>query len=550
MPLFKNWKVINNKSPKTSEEAIDILLENRNLTEEAAKNEFLNPIHPDEFNLEEIGIEEKQVEKAIERIKLAKKERQKVVVFGDYDVDGICATAIMWETLHKAGIDVMPFIPNRFVDGYGLKPAAIDKLLLKYPDLKLIITVDNGIVAHDAVKHAAENNIDIIISDHHTKDKTKNKALSVVHSTKICGAAVSYFFAKEINKSLRQAQSKHLELAAMGTISDQMPLISINRSIVKFGLRMLSMSQRLGLNTLIDQTVSDSNKVSTYDINFKIGPRINAAGRIDEGLIALQLLCTKDKKRSEKLALQLNELNTKRQEIVKQVVESAKAKVEDEDKLIVIWGENLHEGVIGLAASKLVEKFYRPSIVLSVEGDKAKASARSVSGFNIIEAIRELDDLLIEGGGHEMAAGFSIYTNKLEEFRSKINNLNKEKLTEKLLTPSLIIDTKINFDLFTLDFWKKLEKFEPYGTGNFSPVFVTEGARITEIKTVGQENKHLKLKFSQNSVEFDTIAFNMGFLAIDLHTDLVLDIAYNLDLNVWNGRRSLQLKLKDLRASI
>lgn len=548
MQRYKNWKIIASNTPKTLEEVENTLLENRKIFESNEKKEFLKPSNPEIYKLKDLNIDEKQVKKALERISAARKNKEKIIVYGDYDVDGVCSTAIVWETLYKLKLNVSPYIPNRFSDGYGIRKKSLEKLLIQNPDLKLIITVDNGIVAHEAINFANKKGIDVIVLDHHEKDNKKNKSLAIIHSTKICGAAVAYFFSLSLLKKFKINSSNLLELATLGTISDQMPLIGINRSIVWYGLKEISKTKRIGLKKLIEISSIDKS-ITTYDINFKIAPRINAAGRVDEGLKALQLLCTKDEARASKLAEELNNLNLKRQEIVERTIELAKGKVEEENKIILVWGEGLHEGVIGLAASKLVEKYYRPSIVLSVDGDIAKASARSINGFNIISAIRELEELIIEGGGHEMAAGFSIYKKSLEEFNLRINDLNKNKLTDELLTPYLKVDTKINFNLLNREFYKLLEKFSPKGIGNPEPVFVSTGVRVKDFKKVGADGKHLKIIFSQNGVEIDTIAFNMGYLAEALMKDLVIDIAYNVDLNIWNGRESIQLKLKDVRES-
>jgi single-stranded-DNA-specific exonuclease len=473
------WEVLH-KSPVTkTEPLIDILLNNRGIKKEKEKKEFFNPTDPTKITLKSLGIKEPEVKKIIQRINKAKKNGEFVIIYGDYDADGITATAILWETLHEIGLEVLPFIPDRFEDGYGIKPESVEKLKKQFPNLSLIITVDNGIVAYKGVEKAGEMGIDVIIIDHHQKGLQKLNTLFIIHSTFVCGSALAWFFSREIIKRsdlLINNIQERLQLAAIGTIADQLPLTGSNRSIVKYGLVELNKTKRPGLLELFKEArltkVDTINNIGTYEVGYVIAPRINAMGRLKHGIESLRLLCTKNREKAFEIASGIGRTNSERQKIVEEVLLLARKKVTNE-KVIVIAGENYHEGVIGLAAGRLVEEFYRPAIVLSVNGDVSKASARSISGFNIIEAIRSID-LHIEGGGHPMAAGFSITTENIEIFSKKINKFAEGILTDEMLQKKLKIDCQIDFELINMDLVSKLKSFEPTGLGNFTAVFLSK----------------------------------------------------------------------------
>ncbi|EKE04953.1 MAG: hypothetical protein ACD_19C00428G0015 [uncultured bacterium] len=320
-----------------------------------------------------------------------------------------------------------------------------------------------------------------------------------------------------------------------------MPLLGVNRSLVKFGLPELTKTKRVGLQLLFKDL--KINNVGVYEVGYMIAPRINAMGRLASATDSLRFLCTRDIKKAGDLNKLLNNTNIERQKIVEDVLGQTLKQVQGGEKVIVISG-NYHEGVIGLASGKITEKFYRPSIVLSEMGDISKASARSISGFNIIEAIKETD-LILEGGGHPMAAGFSIYTEKIEEFRLKINKLSNEKLTDAILERKLKIDLEINFEEIDTELVEAIKKFEPTGQGNYSPIFISKNVKVIEVKPVGQEGKHLKLKLEQNEIIFDAIWFG-ATTKFDIND--IVDAAYAVEENVWNNKTSIQLKVKDIKA--
>jgi single-stranded-DNA-specific exonuclease len=546
------WEILHKKSGDAKEIA-GVLLGNRGIKTPKQKKEFLNPISPDKIKIKDLGVSSTSLKKAVKRIQKAKKNKESVIVYGDYDADGITATAIMWETLHSLGLDVLPHIPDRFEEGYGINALSVENLKSKTPNLKLIVTVDNGIVAHEGIKKAKELGIDVIITDHHQRGKTSPGSLATIYTDKISGSGVAWIFARELCKlfhlSLISSRSK-LELAAIGTIADQMPLVGFNRSIVKFGLADLARTKRPGLLALFRQSGLTGGKpvgqIGTYEVNYVIAPRINAMGRLKNGIDSLRLLCTTKKDKADGLSRILGRTNLERQKIVDDVVVLARSSVSDQ-KVIVVAGENYHEGVIGLAAGKLVEEFYRPAIVFSKKEGISKASARSISGFNIIEAIRLLPDFLIEGGGHPMAAGFSIETSKIETFAKEINKVADKLLTAGILEKKLKIDCKINFDQIDYNLYDSLKQFEPFGLGNPAPTFMTEDVEVLDARTVGRESKHLKLRLKQNGYIFDSILFGGGEIYSKLTRNTKIDIVYLVEENAWNGNKSLQLKIKDVR---
>lgn len=523
------WEIIGK-----DKDIVKTLLKNRGIENE---KEFFNPIDPEKTKIEDLGVDEKSLKKALKRLEEAKKKKERVIVYGDYDADGICATAIMWEALHKFGLDVLPHIPDRFEEGYGINANSVENLKSIIPNLKLIITVDNGIVGYGGIEKANDLGIDVIIIDHHTKGEKKNNAFSVIHSILVSGSALSWFFAKELNIT------KGLELAAIGTIADQMPLVGINRSIAKFGLAELNKTNRPGILALLES--SKIENIGTYEVNYIIAPRFNAMGRLAHGIDSLRLICTTKMEKAKELSQLLNKTNIERQKIVDEVVVMTRKNISNE-KIIVIAGENYHEGVIGLAAGKLVEEFYRPAIVLSVKGKISKASARSISGFNIIEAIRSVN-LHLEGGGHPMAAGFSIDTDKIGKFTKEINKYADKLLTDELLQKKLKIDCKVNFDQLNYELLNELLKFEPTGLGNFPPIFCTKDVEVIEAKLVGRDARHLKLKLRKDEQTFDSIYFGGGEIYPILTPKAKVDIVYSLEDNSWNGYKNLQLKIKDLR---
>ena len=563
MQTDKNWNLLYKFKIKSRQTLSKVLLANRGLKTKKEIDEFLNP-KLENITTKNVGIDSKQLQKAIERIRKAIKKKEEVIVFGDYDVDGICGSAILWETLTEAGAKALPYIPHRLDEGYGLSKIGIDNLLLKNPRIKIIITVDNGIVAGKAVEYANKKGIDIIITDHHVPSKNLPKAYAIVHTTKLCGAGVAYLLSQNIKNQIskiKNIEDDHLELVALATVADLVPLTGANRTLVKFGIEALRKTKRPGLLALIEETEIERELIDIYEIGHVIAPRLNAMGRLEYAMDSLRLLCTKDLKRAEALAKKLISTNKRRQELTIEALEHARMKIQNSihsagsgqevktQNLIFIAHESYQQGVIGLVAGRLVEEFYRPSIVLSIGEKYSKASARSISGFNIIEFIRGASDLLVDAGGHPMAAGFTVETSKIAVLEKKFEELAVKLLNTEKLERTITIDVEIYLKNITNNFYNNLQELSPFGIGNPKPTFLSKNITIEDMRLVGADGKHLKLRISQPSLpdQFDAIGFNMGEMSEKIRTGDTIDIVYTIEQNEWNGNNRLQLKIKDLR---
>jgi single-stranded-DNA-specific exonuclease len=486
------------------------------------------------------------------RLVTAIEKKEKIIVFGDYDVDGITGTAILWETLHYLGAKTLPYIPHRLDEGYGLSIKGIENVKNEQPDVSLIITVDNGIVANEAVKFANTQGIEVIITDHHTIGVKLPEAYSIVHTTKLCGAGVAYVLTRKLceRRELPPLED-HLELAALGTVADLVPLVDGNRTIVKFGLKSLSHTKRPGLLALFQEAALEQSSLGVYHIGHIIAPRLNAAGRLDTAMDSLRLICTRDMRKAHELAALLGTTNRERQNIMfeatKHAVERVRGQEAEMKSLLFIGHESYPEGVIGLVAGRLVEEFYRPAIVLSLRETHAKASARSISGFNMIEFLRSFPEDFINVGGHPMAAGFTIAIDNFELLKTKLEAKAEELLTEELLTRSLKIDCELSLMHITQELYDEMQKLGPFGMANPEPVFSSHNVEVVEWKVIGKEGKHMRLIVKENdSPYFEAIAFGMAEQLRSLNIGDIMSLAYTIDENEWNGRKKLQLKVKDI----
>ncbi|KKR33427.1 MAG: Single-stranded-DNA-specific exonuclease RecJ [Candidatus Gottesmanbacteria bacterium GW2011_GWC2_39_8] len=574
--MIKKWKILNSGSK--GKEIVDILLTNRKIKGKKAAGEFFHPVHPSEISLSSLNISKTEVNKAIKRIKKAHEKKESVVVYTDYDTDGVSGGTIIWETLYSLGIKAMPYVPHRVDEGYGFSEKGIDIVKEKY-NPKLIISVDHGVTAWEKVAFAKKLGIDIIIIDHHVLPDKLPEAVALVHTTQLAAAGLAWVFVNELIKFFESSKSsvlgsellKMLDLAALATIADLVPLTGANRSMVKYGLEVLNHTKRLGLLALIAGSGLTLGEIGTYEVGHLLAPRINASGRLTHALDSLRLLCTKDKDRAKELADKLNLTNKERQLLLEETVLHAKDLYKGlplpeqgealSKKLIFLSHETYNQGVIGLVAGKLVDEYYLPSIVISRGEVYSKASARSISGFNIIETLRMAKDLLVDVGGHPMAAGFTVETKFLDKLEKRLQEIAGRSLTEENLVRELKIDTEISLSDITDDLYKKIQTFAPFGMANYEPVFVTRGVKVEDARLVGSDGKHLKLKVSQPSIKqstinnqqstaiifFDCIAFGMGELYSKLTSTKPIDIAYTIDMNHWNGNYRLQLKLKDVK---
>lgn len=548
---MKKWEILNDKkivSKDQINDLVDVLLKNRGINNKKEKDDFFDS-DLSKITFKDLGINQKDLSISLKRIKKAIDYKEQVVVFGDYDVDGITASAIIWETLNSLGANIMPYIPNRISEGYGLSKFGIDNALVKYPETKLIITVDNGIVANSAVDYANEKGIDVIVTDHHVSTENLPKALSIIHSTKVCGASVAYFFSRFLEEKLhgKTNKNKHLDLVAIATVADVMELKEFNRKLLMNALPFLRKTKRVGLQKLFEISGIDSEKIGIYEIGHVIAPRLNATGRMGDATDSLRLICTKDEKRAKELAKILNEINLQRQNSTFKSFEDAKAKVNIKNKIIITYSEDFEPGIIGLISGKLTEEYYKPSIVLSIGKEKSKASARSISGFNIIDFIRLHQEYLLDAGGHPMAAGFTIETEKIVAFEKAILKLSQEKIIDEILIRKLKIDLEISLNVINQDLYDEIQKISPFGYGNPEPCFLTTGLTVDDLRKVGKEGKHMKVNLKDS--EGNTIS---GILfsydnSLNIKIGSEINAVYSLSLNDWGGNKKIEMKIKDLK---
>jgi single-stranded-DNA-specific exonuclease len=540
-----NWNIKNRTFPSNHQEIEDILLENRQIEN---LDHFFNPDKPFSFSPEELNIDKKQVKKAIQIIEDLGKEKQ-IVIFGDYDADGITATAILWRVLFDLGYKIKPFIPDRQKHGYGLSIAAIDDLFIEIKP-ELIITVDNGIVAHEAVDYLKKKKCKIVITDHHLSEKKLPKASAIIHSTKIAGAGVSWILSREILKhfidnenKVEQIINKELDLCGIATIADQMPLTNFNRAFAYWGVKELQKSKRLGLELLLDQAKIQKPDITATTINFALAPRINAMGRLKNGMDALRLLCTPNRAQAKQLATELSETNVKRQDLTFQQIQKASEQIKEQidENLYVVQSDDFHEGVIGLIAGKITERYHKPTIAISIDGDTAKASARSIPGVNIIELIRTAKDDLLAAGGHPMAAGFGVKTSKIDQVKKQ---LQKEANSLDLNLFEKTIDIECNLPLSLVDekTYHMIQKFQPFGQENREPIIGLTNLTIVETIKMGKKEEHLKIMVKDNlDNNVQIIFWRQGFLADQLEEGEQIKVAGIIGINKWRNRVTMQV---------
>ncbi len=539
--------------PKNSDRLqsiLTLLYQERGLNTQKDIDAFLHPPDPLTLSPESVGLNRVKLKKAISIIKNTKKFANPILIYGDYDADGITATAILWEALHQSGYIVFPFIPKRDEHGYGLSiPGVQDALKLmrrKTGETKkpLIITVDNGISSIDTAQYLHQNGYQLIITDHHQMGDQLPNAAAVVHSDRIAGSAVSWMLVKEFNPDLAK---KSLDLVAIGTVADIMPLVGPNRSIVKHGLQALRQTSRFGLQAIFRQSSIDlSQELSTYHIGYNLAPRLNAMGRLADATDSLRLLLTRNKSAAIKLAQLLTQTNQHRQEMTKQALDIATKMIDKDQHLLIVAHKNFHEGIVGLIAGKLTEEFHRPAIAISIGNNIAKGSARSLNGISIIELIRQHQDLLINAGGHTLAAGLSLKPEMITQFTQQITATAKQAIKHHQLEPVINIDCQLQTRDITWELYHAIEKLHPFGPGNSRPIFALKNIGLVNVKYVGKNNSHLKATIANAGIEI--IGFNLAQIHQSLDSSQV-DIAFTLMSNTWNGQASLQLSLKAIQPS-
>lgn len=545
---MKKWNINSSISPKNQEEIINTLLKNRGITNSDQKKEFLNPLLQS-VTFESIGIKEEEIKKTAKRIERAIKNNEVIVIFGDYDVDGVTGTALLWETLYwNFGYkNVFPYIPHRINEGYGISEKGIDGVLLEHSDTSLIITVDNGIVAGDAIKYAASKKIDVIVTDHHVPGEKLPESLAIVHTTNVCGASVAFLLSLYLEGKKITEDDPRLDLVALATVADLVPLIGPNRVLLHFGIQALRRSKRPGIESLVKSSSIEKSKIGVYEIGHILAPRINAAGRLDHALDSLRILCTRNRERSDILARQLSEVNKERQSMTQEASSVAKSLVvfESEMKIIVSSSADYKQGIIGLIASRLTEEFYRPALVISEGEEISKGSARSIKGVNIIELIRSSSTYLLEMGGHPMAAGFSLKTRDIASFTKEISKNAAEYIEEQYFQRSINIDFELNDELITEKTYLEIQKLAPFGMGNNEPTFLTKNLEILDIKKIGKDKTHLKLVLGTGKNRIHAIGFGLGKFDEIPESGDIIDVVYTLSINEWNDRKTLQLVIRD-----
>ncbi|MBW7955680.1 single-stranded-DNA-specific exonuclease RecJ [Patescibacteria group bacterium] len=543
-----HWQYTTSTSPTDLKQLTDLLLSHRGVKSQSQKEAFFHPKHPVELTLEEVGISAEHMDMAVRRIQQAKERNEEVVIFGDYDADGICSTAILWEALRSIGVIAKPFLPHREKHGYGLTLRSLASVLEEHKP-QLLITVDNGIVAHAAFAELQRLGIDTILTDHHAPEAELPVAQVVIHTTKLCGSGVAWFLARHLSETSAQAS---LDLAAIATIADQMVLLDANRSFVVHGMAELRQTERIGLQLLMAKANVLPEKISADTINYVIAPRLNAMGRLKHSLDALRLVCTTSYDRAHQLVAELNDTNVTRQELTTEMIEHAISQAErwENEHIIIVASEDYHEGVIGLLASKLVEEYFKPAIAISIGQKTAKASARSIMGVNITELIRQVKDDLLEAGGHPMAAGFAADPAKLTVVQQRLQVLAKAQITAEMLTPRLLVEVGLPIELVTLSTAEEIAHFSPFGQGNPEPIISLPPAVIHMASQVGKEGKHLRLQVGLQKegtqITLTCLAWGKGSLATELPVGTQVELAGCLSVNEWKNKRSLQMVVRDI----
>lgn len=528
---MKNWEI----TPRKFDDPIKQLLYNRGIQTAKEAAEFFHPkleSFADDFNIPGIKKAQKIIEQAIASNEL-------IAVFGDYDADGVCSLAIMYHAISHLGGKFLPYIPHREKEGYGLSKAGLD--YVKEKGASLVVTVDNGIVAHEQAEYAKKIGLKLIITDHHLPAARLPLAKAIVHSTKFSGAGVAWCLARRLIDEKLSAEL--LDLVAVATVCDLVSLLGVNRCLVKEGLRKLNHTSRVGLIALINESRLAKGEIATYHIGHILGPRLNALGRLEHAMDSLRLLCTKDHHKAMTIAKHLSDCNEQKKQLTVDAIDEAREiinQIEVKKKIIIVYSDKWIPGIMGLVAGRLAEEYGLPAIAISVTDGFARGSARSVSNINIIEIIRKCSDFLIDVGGHPKAAGFSIETQKIEIFKKKMEEIMENM--EITAGESIKIEAVVDFKQISKQLISQLEDFEPTGVDNPKPVLASENMEISDIRTVG-EGKHLK--FRANGLE--AIAFSMGNLAGQLVNGQKISLAYNLDLDTFNGSEKIQLRVADIQ---
>jgi single-stranded-DNA-specific exonuclease len=501
------------------------------------------------------------MEKVVHRIKKAKEENERVIVFGDYDVDGVTATAILIRALKDASMDVIYNIPNRLEEGYGLNAPDIEKA--RANGATLLITVDCGISDYDQVTFANSLGFDVIVTDHHEPPLRAPAAYAILNPKRtkdsypfkfLAGVGVAFKLLEGLEKiGVVPAAMKYLDLVALGTVADIVPLTGENRLITKAGLELISKTSNQGLLSLINIAGIKRSEITTTDIGYILAPRVNAAGRIGSPETAIRLFLTDDPKQAMALASRLDQDNQKRQALENAILAEVEAALAqgDRNNVITLASDSWHAGVIGIVASKIKERYYKPVVLISLDETEGRGSARSIEEFSVVEALASCEDLLIRYGGHKLAAGFSVKRENIEPLKQRLNALATRMLGGETPVSSLVIDAEIKMRDISSELIGEVNMLKPFGQGNPCPLFLARDLSITGPRRIGSNAAHLKMKVGKNGKNMDAIAFNMGG-----YSDRLISPAQSIDLvfeveesRNWGDSGRLQMKVRDFRIS-
>ena len=564
--MQKEWVLALQASPEHLRRYLEFspilaqLLYGRGLEDPAQADTFIS-----DTQLREDPLQMKDMEVAVARIAAAIATRQPIAVYGDFDADGVCSTALMMQVLSALGADARPYIPDRADEGYGLNSPALQKLARE--GVKLVITVDCGIRSVKEVADGMRAGLDIIVTDHHSIGPELPPALALINprqedcpgEARMAGAGVAFMLAKALLLHRWEFDREHypaglrlsdlLDLVALGTVADVVPLnVSLNRRFVRHGLVTINELRRPGIAALAKVAGLRPGNIKASHIGFGLGPRINAAGRLGSAMTAYHLLSAKTLEDAMPRAIELQALNSQRQQLTRQAQAAISEQVVDGSNVPLIFAgdENVLPGIVGLVAGRLTEEFYRPAVVMMIGEKQSRASCRSIPEFNITRALDECADLLVRHGGHAMAAGFTVENSNIEVLQQELEQKAQDALAGLDLMPQLSIDLAIPMDALSENLVADLDRLEPTGYQNPAPTFMSRGLNVAHCRRVGEDGKHLKLKLTgEHGAQMDAIGFGLGDWARRMPQKI--DAAYHAEMNEWNGRRSLQMQLLDIR---
>ena len=492
------------------------------------------------------------MDKAVNRIRRAIEQGEFILVYGDYDADGMTSASILKETFEQLGAECLVYLPNRFTDGYGPN-ASVYKYFIEQQGISLIVTVDNGVAGHEAIDLAQSMGVDVIVTDHHSMPEVLPDAYAIVHPEHpeadypfkhLAGCGVAFKLACAL---LEEVQVELLDLVAIGTIADMVSLTDENRIMVQYGLEVLRNTQRLGLQELFEIAGISSSDITEETVSFQLAPRLNALGRLDDPNPAIELLTGFDDEEVHEIALMIQDKNEERKEVVQKIFDEAMTMVDLEKPVQVLAKEGWHHGVLGIVAGRIMEQISQTVVVLNIEDGLAKGSARSLESINIFHALDDHRDIFTAFGGHAGAAGMTLPEENLGQLSDILCNYVYDNDIDTSAKNTLNLDEELQFSELSLDTIKSLEKLAPFGMDNKKPVFWLHDITVTQARTMGQNGAHLKFKVKQGKDSFDVVAFNKGNLLQEFQQAQGLELAVTLSVNVWNGQTTLQLMLEDAR---